>query len=49
MNRSDRYRYRYRARRPNRSRLAETVIATALIAAVVASFAAALYTVLTRP
>ncbi|MEU3736053.1 hypothetical protein AB0E78_03090 [Streptomyces sp. NPDC032198] len=36
---------RYRARRPNRSRLAETVITTALVSLVVVAFGAALIAV----
>ncbi|MGW7276667.1 hypothetical protein ACWGH5_40010 [Streptomyces sp. NPDC054864] len=39
----------YRARRPNRSRMAETVITTALVALVVAAFSAALYAAMTNP
>lgn len=39
----------YRARRPNRSRLAETVIVTALVSLVVVAFGAALFAAMTNP
>lgn len=39
----------YRARRPNRSRLAETVITTALVSLVVVAFGAALFAAMTNP
>ncbi|MET7359243.1 hypothetical protein ABZS76_12405 [Streptomyces sp. NPDC005562] len=39
---------RHRARRPNRSRSVETLIATGFIALVIVSFSTALYAVLSR-
>lgn len=39
---------RYRVRRSNRSHMAETTIATVLVALVVVSFSVALYAVLTN-
>ncbi|MGW5736694.1 MULTISPECIES: hypothetical protein [Streptomyces] len=40
---------RYRARRPNHSRLAETAITTVLVSLVVVAFGAALYAVVNNP